>query len=285
VATIVILFHELQKGLNEPYIVRLLADAWRDAGHRVHFHFGTDNLPPADIAVLHVDMTVAPPDYVAALADYPYVINGAVRDIGKRSFSTCLLERDSDWSGPVILKTNENDSGRPEARLRQRATETARGDIQDSPLLPTYPVYDALSDVPEHVWADLRFVVEKFLPERDERGYHVRIWTFLGDRERSHRYCSDAAIVKPRATSSYNEPVTVPDEIRSWRKRLGFDYGKFDFVCPDGQPPVLIDVNRTPCISRNIDEFPDLLAGYHALSRGIEAFIPATSRAAPPLPA
>lgn len=285
VATIAIVEHELQQGFGLPYMAHALANFWREAGHRVLVHYGADRLPPADVALLNVDMTVVPPDYLAALRHYPRVINETVRDIGRRTFSACLLERDSEWSGPVIVKTNANDSGRPEARLRQRASELGRGGIPDSPLLPDYLVCESLGEVPEYVWADPGYVVEKFLPERDERGYWIRVWTFLGDRERSNRYHSEVAIIKPRTSSGLSEPVEVPDDIRRWRDRLGFDFGKFDYVCPDGGAPVLLDVNRTPCMPGNIAEDAVLQKSFRALATGIEALIPALSRAVPPLPA
>jgi hypothetical protein len=37
----------------------------------------------------------------------------------------------------------------------------------------------------------------------------------------------------------------VPEALRAERARLGFDYGKFDFVVVDGEA-VLLDANRTP---------------------------------------
>jgi hypothetical protein len=283
-ATIVVLEHEFQKDIYQPYMVYPLADFWREAGHSVLFHYGTANsLPPADIAVLHVDMTVIPVDYVAALAAYPRVVNGAVRDIGKRSFSTGLLERDSDWAGPVIVKTNENDGGRPDTRMRQRANDLGRDVIPRSTLLPDYLICDSLGEVPDHVWADPGLIVEKFLPERDERGYYVRIWTFLGDRERSNRYRGDSPVIKSDIMN-FDRQVEVPSEIRAWRERLGCDFGKFDYVCPEGRP-VLLDVNHTPCVPRFLGDNPELMASFRRLSEGIETLIPAPSWLVPPLPA
>jgi len=45
--------------------------------------------------------------------------------------------------------------------------------------------------------------------------------------------------------SRFQWPVAVPDELRAERSRLGFDYGKFDFVVHEGRA-ILLDANRTP---------------------------------------
>jgi hypothetical protein len=42
-----------------------------------------------------------------------------------------------------------------------------------------------------------------------------------------------------------HESAQVADALRAERARLGFDYGKFDFISHDGRP-ILFDVNRTP---------------------------------------
>jgi hypothetical protein len=41
------------------------------------------------------------------------------------------------------------------------------------------------------------------------------------------------------------EEAPTPPELYSIRQRLGFDYGRFDYVLRDGKV-VLFDVNRTP---------------------------------------
>jgi hypothetical protein len=61
----------------------------------------------------------------------------------------------------------------------------------------------------------------------------------------------------------------VPDEIRAERERMGFDYGKFDFVVNDGKA-VLFDANRTPHAP---PPGPELAAANAELARGLEAII------------
>ena len=87
-------------------------------------------------------------------------------------------------------------------------------------------------------------VIEKFMPEVEPDGYAARFWSFCGDAERCTRYVSPHPLVKAEDTIR-SEKVPVPDEMRALRERLGFDYGKFDFVVHAGKP-VLLDANKTP---------------------------------------
>lgn len=267
-ATIVILEHELQQYVELPYMMRTFAEHWRAAGHRVLVHHGLGEPPPADLAILHVDLTVVPPAYLELLRRYPRTLNAAVADVSKRRFSADLLDRYSDWIGPVIVKTDRNFGGKPEQLFRAIA-ERAGGsqDIAAGAVAESYPVYGALRQVPPAVWEDPGLLVERFLPEREGEQYALRVWTFLGDRERSMRWFAREPIVKA-ANMTGREEVEVPAAMRAWRERLGFEFGKFDYVrC--GERWVLLDVNRTPSYPRQASK-PHPLA---ALSEGIERFL------------
>jgi hypothetical protein len=98
------------------------------------------------------------------------------------------------------------------------------------------------------------------------------VWTFFGSRERSTRYRCDEPLIKFRNVRD-PEPIPVPDEIRAWRQRLGFDYGKFDYVCPGGRP-ILLDVNRTPAMNLKPSDNPELYRSFRALADGLEDFLP-----------
>jgi hypothetical protein len=74
--------------------------------------------------------------------------------------------------------------------------------------------------------------------------YCLRTWTFLGDEESATLSYSPVPVVK-RANVTRYEPCEVPDALRAERRRLGFDYGKFDFVMHEGEP-ILLDANSTP---------------------------------------
>ena len=258
-ATLLILTHDLDGWRRRPYIASVLLPHIEAAGHEVVVRGGISGLPPADVAWLHVDLTVVPEEYLEALRPYPVVVNRRVVDIGKRSFSRQLLSRGDAYDGPVIVKTNLNSGGWPEHACKMFSVGGPRG----------YDLYPFRQEVPEPAWSDAGLVVEKFLPEHDERGYYLRCWTFFGDRERCVRVLAPQPVVKGRDTLEIVH-VPVPDELRAERLRLGFDYGKFDFAMRQGEP-VLFDVNRTPTIPVKISSsFSQNLAD---LSLGIGAFL------------
>ena len=208
---------------------------------------GPCDLPAADVAFLHADCTEIPAEYTDALSRYPAAVNGTTGDVTKRAISRHLVTSATEYQGPVIVKTNRNSGGFPEALHASVALEE-RGEVSPPVryMKGRYPIFESPCHVPAHVFGDPDLVVEKFLPEKDERGYYVRYWVFLGDRERCSRYLEGQPIVKGD-NALERVPVPVPDELREWRKRLGFDYGKFDFVVRDGVP-ILLDVNRTPTV-------------------------------------
>lgn len=249
-----------------------LAERWQEAGHRVFIHYGPGEPPPGDVAVLHLDLTVVPDEYRPLLARYPRVINGAVLDISKRRISANLVREDSDWDGPVIVKTDANAGGQPERALFQRGqTAGVPTDIPFGIALDFYGLHRSLREVPPAIWRIPSFVVEKFLTERDERGFYIRIWTFFGDRERSSRSRGDSPIIKSQNMVE-RETVPVPDAIRAWRARLGFDFGKFDYVIHQGTP-ILLDVNRTPSVPMGFTDDPRRAAGILSLADGISHYL------------
>jgi len=270
-ATIVILEHALQRAVRLPYMIYGVAERWRAAGHRVLVHHGADDPPEGDLAIVHVDLTMIPEAYRKLAAHYPRVINGEVLDVSKRSFSDNLLERGSDWTGPVMVKTDANFGGRPEALLRGIAARAGlSADIPAGPVMESYPIFDSLAAVPEAAWQAPGLVVERFVPERDERGhYFVRVWSFLGDRELSSRWRAAEPIVKAHNMLERDQ-VPVPDEIRAWRARLRFDFGKFDYV-RYGDRYVLLDVNRTPAFPIQPDA-PGAAMLAH-LSEGLRSYL------------
>ena len=65
----------------------------------------------------------------------------------------------------------------------------------------------------------------------------------------------------------------MPVEIAEERRRLGFDYGKFDFVVHGGRP-ILLDANRTPGGSATLTE--EYAQGAAELAKGIDVFLQPT---------
>lgn len=247
-AHIVVIVHLHDEFQGEDYLLHHLIDHWMRGGHRITVARGLSEWPAADIAILHVDLTVVPQAYAQAAKKYPVVVNGAALDIRKRHVSRNILRPGADWHGPVILKTDLNCRGVREARLLKIVE--GQGAVADESLAGTvwlqgqYPILESPHAVRSETWNNPGVVVEKFLPERDERGYWTRVWAFFGDRERCTRYLAHGPIVKSKSMIAA-EPASVPPELRRERERLGFDYGKFDFVIHGGEP-VLLDANRTP---------------------------------------
>ena len=225
----------------------MLIEGRRD-GLRWFFTDPGQRFRPADAAILHVDQSVVDQAYLDLAARYPVAVNGQARDIRKQVVSRNLVRRDSDWDGPVLVKSDLNCGGRPEYVLAQR------GGAAPTPPPPQYDLYDRIDQVPDPVWDDTSRVVERYLPERRDGMNVLRIWSFLGDYERCSWYTSPETIVKGRNIVSFG-PAEVPDLLREERRRLGIDYGKFDFALgPEG--PVLYDANKTPAY---LSARPDLM--------------------------
>ena len=107
-----------------------------------------------------------------------------------------------------------------------------------------YPIYPDKRSVPSGVWDNPNLIVEQFLPETEDGLYFVRYWMFLGDRGWAARFGSKNPIVKFTGRVTEEERVPVPAELIALRKRLGFDYGRFDYVVRDGLP-IVFDINKT----------------------------------------
>ncbi|HWT15326.1 MAG TPA: hypothetical protein VN581_06035 [Patescibacteria group bacterium] len=248
-AKLLVVAHALDDFRSRAWMIQSLFPFWLDAGHEIRVIEG----PPAagvqaDLAFLHVDASCVPAEYVDAVRRFPVVVNGHELDLRKSVRGDLGLQRNSDWQGPVIVKSDLNAGGVPEAKHNDRAR--ALGCPLPHPgLVPIteYVVFRALTEVPEVVWSSSGHVVERFLPERDERGYWTHFWLFLGKQGRCRRFCSPHPVVKA-GNSIDVETVDVPPEIVAVREQLGLDYGKIDFVIHQGRP-VVIDVNRTPAPS------------------------------------
>jgi hypothetical protein len=248
VARIVVITHAYDNFRGRRLLLGSLATHWVNAGHTISLVEGPGDWPDADIAILHVDLSVVPNAYRQAAARYPAVINGKVTDIRKTRVSRNLLQRGDAWTGPVIIKTDLNFRGIPERHAMENFRREGKvPDLPPGPLVymhRPYPILRSVGAVPYEVWNNPGLVVERFLPERDAHGFWMRAWVFLADRERCTRYRGTHPIVKAGNIVA-QEPAPVPDELRAERERLGFDYGKFDFAVHEGRA-ILFDANRTP---------------------------------------
>jgi hypothetical protein len=274
-ARIAVITHVYDEFRRRKFLLGSLARHWVESGHDVAVSAGLDDWPEADVAVMHLDLSVIPSAYSEASRRYPIVVNAGATDIRKRKVSRQLVRPDDGWTGPVIVKTDLNCRGMPELH----AIDEFRRDGKAADLTPgtfvstqqPYPVLRSAREVPDAVWNNEGLVVERFLPERDARGYWMRVWVFFGERERCSRYCGREPMVKSAGIIA-REPASVPHELRTERERLGFDYGKFDFVVIDGEA-VLLDANRTPSApppSAEMDKSNAHLAG------GLDAMLKAS---------
>jgi hypothetical protein len=272
VATIVILEHQLQDRLGIPYMAYEFARRWEAAGHRVVYHRGVAPPPEGDVALLHVDLTVIPEPYRDLARRFGRVINAATWDIRKSRYSACMLARGADWQGQVIIKTEANHGGHIDDALRRMAhAQGLASDIPERAVMDNYYLCDSMRHVPDAIWDTPGVIVERFIPERDERGNYIRVWTFFGGEERSSRYRSRDLLIRAENYLD-REPVEVPGEMRRLRVKLGFDFGKFDYVRHEGGY-VLLDANRTPGAPATVMQKPDFTASLDRIARGLNAFL------------
>jgi len=276
---LVILVH-LHQGLDEFCLINRLARLfWAPAGWEIVVQQGLRDPPDADLAILHVDLTVVPDEYMALAARYPVCINGQVRDISKRVVSRDLIDRDDPYDGPVMVKTDRNAFGTPERKLRlavggprarwaeaierrlpQRWTGRLRTD--------DYLHFSRKSDVPAWVWRHPELVVERFFEQRQGALYTINQWQFLGDSGVVLTYYGNEPVVKyQRQVKQDPVHLDVPEEIRRRRAELKFDYGKLDFIVTT-EGARLLDANRTPWNPRPPTD-PRLIA----MAEGLEGFL------------
>lgn len=255
------------------YIVDALALRWTQAGHKVTKRFSTVHLPDADIVFLHIDRTVVPERYARCLKNYPVVINRHAVNISKSFFSNNLLSPNDPYNGRVIIKTDANCGGIPDAvRFGYLWSLCARKfHWRSVSALNTnaYPVFEHLNEVPEAIWHNPRLIVEKFIPEKSDDLYYLRYWIFLGKKGWAGRFASRDPIVKFGKMIAPEETADIPGELRTWREKLGFDYGRFDYVQHQGKV-ILYDVNKTMGAGHHMEAYRTRL---DYLADGINDFI------------
>jgi hypothetical protein len=234
---IVILF-SADTGKNElgRYGVLRYAKTWVDDGHDVQILMGASRHVPADVAILHIDVSRIPEAYLNFALRYPVVLNRHITDIRKSTISKNLVRLGDGYQGPVIVKSDLNHAGIPEdnAALRRRR-------LFDAPN--QYPVFPSAAAVPTQYWSDPAVVVERFLAERDGESYCVRLYSFIGDHGTCLRFRGPNPVVEPNLDTP--PEIIAPDPaILAMRRELNIDFGQFDYVMHEDRA-VLLDVNRT----------------------------------------
>jgi hypothetical protein len=237
---------ETPEGIRRYSIVEM-ARQWRQAGHAVEHVFGPERHVPADIALLHVDLSVVPRAYRALARRYPAALNARVTDIRKRGYSRLRVRPGDGYEGPVIVKTNLNAAGCPEWRAAKSRPRCAWRFWQKPPAprepSSQYPIYPTPGEVPRRCWKDRSLIIERFLPEQEGGFYFLRQAYFLGPRHRSWRLRGAVPLIKAE-TFLDDVEIPTPEAVLAFRRTIGLDYGKIDFVEHGGRITIL-DVNKT----------------------------------------
>ena len=247
------------------YIVDHLARCWREDGHSVSYLYGTRTFVPADLVLVHVNLSVVPDEYLDFASRYPIVLNGRIQDIRKSVISNNVVHPGDSWDGPVIVKSDLNFAGEPERMLDHSwlhrhwrlwrgassiaASVTGRKAAFDNSS--DYLVFNHLSDMPRHWFYTRDVIVERFRPEIEGGLYHLRMYQFLGDRWNCSRLASAHPVVKA-GTSVRVERIEPHADVLAWREELGIDFGKLDYVVHEGEA-VLLDANKTTGASHHVD--------------------------------
>jgi hypothetical protein len=180
---------------------------------------------------------------------------------------------DVDGETTVIVKTDRNYGGLPERRLQRCAAQEGefRGESNDSGE-PQYRLYRC-ADVPERVWGDKPYVVEKFIA--NSRQLKFRCYLLMNlmsvsaavDAEpisrmnwgvdRYELYYDDG-IYQPRSTEVPASLVGVRriadgivGSLSRLRRHLKMDFGSFDVMMDDEMNCFPIDINTTPYWGRD----------------------------------
>lgn len=274
--------NDTQQTLKQ-HLIFLLAEYWRNDGHEVIFLFGTDKFVPADLLFVHVDLSVVPDDYLEFAEQYSVVINGKIKDIRKSAYCTDLLEREDNWNGPVIVKSDKNSAGIPErtrsgftGKFHDKALKAFHHFIGlSSPLTIRtaldYKIYDHLEDVPGIYFHHPGLVIQKFMPEMDEDLYCVRTLFFLGDQMSCAQLKSQHPIVKDYTAIQIDRTLKPHPDILKIRDELKFDYGKFDYVMHDGKA-VLLDANKTVGWPPNLSDKKQALETIKQRAKGLYSY-------------
>ncbi len=228
------------------WAIHELAQVWLEEGLDVKIASGPRGAAPADLLFLHVDLSVVPDEYLALVDRYPVAVNGRIKDIRKSSFSAQLVRSGDGWEGPCIVKSDLNCAGIPEMGYAARGIALEFG----PPRYPfpmrgqqDYRLYADASAVPTAFFDDPYLVVERFLPEVEGGLYFTRSCHFLGNACTTVRLGSPGPIVVA-SSQKVIQQIEPPLEILEYRKKVGLDYGKIDYLVHEGKL-VILDVNKT----------------------------------------
>ncbi len=266
---------------SSEYIVRHVADYWRERGVRFELTTNPNHAPAADIAWQHLDVTNVGGEFRRLLARYSRTINGEALTIAKRESVTHLVERRDDWVGPIIIKTNLNYGGRGEdwahksKLLRHPWVHTLQNRLPariSGRMNPdSYPIHRSKSEVPTWVWGDSRFVVQRFLAETSNGMYAIRRWFFLGERQFAYQAFEHGPLVMGDGHPQWLQLGEVPSELHQLRERMRLEFGKIDYAEVNGEV-IVYDVNSAVSADARGDRRLQTLI-VDALKPGLETFL------------
>ncbi len=243
-----------------------MADLWREEGLDVRVVKGPGDPAgqvDADLVIPHVNLSVVPQEYREWLERHPRVLNAGIYDITKRTVSSFLVSADDAYDGPVVVKTNLNYGGLPElamehrrrqatlvGRVKRRLLGSRRLKVPTVTSLETatvmdkkdYRLFESKRDVPRGVFENPNLVVQQLLSEPHGDLYCVRAYYFCGDRYECELHGYEDRL--RRKIADLQESCEPHPDIIRIRQRMGWDYGKLDYVLRDGRV-VLFDANKT----------------------------------------
>lgn len=243
-------------------LINLIKPYWVRWGAKIVELHGTQIYVPADIIIVHVDLSVVPTNYQRFAQQYPCQINANVLDIKKSSICDHLLKVGDEYSGRVLAKTDLNYAGVPEyveeqqyqekpgrtnlLRYLGRKAHSVRMKLinRSSPIRTKrdYRVFKNLGSVP-NTYRRKDIVLQKFMPEFLGESYVLREYFFLGNIGYINVEVSD----DPIFTTGEQVETYVgapPAAVDALCKRLNLGYGKIDYAIHNNET-VIFDVNKT----------------------------------------
>jgi len=175
------------------------------------------------------------------------ILNAALHDVTKRrlhalvrraGLPSAAAEREGDPDERLIVKTNLNYGGLPEAR--------ARGSAEPGEM-PRYQVLRRYR-IPDELWDDPALVIERFVSNANGRMYRAfvafdRLVTLATTSPYEiKRVPNDARLaLEDRAV-----PGALQTTVRTFVRSAGVDFASIDLVYADGGPFMVVDLNPTP---------------------------------------
>ena len=238
---------------NRRYILNRALEHFHGAGLRYRLLERADRRGTGAVAFVHVDLTDVPPRHRPAPGAYALCLNGEATSISRVLYSRARLRPDSQYPGPVIVKSVLNYRGLPERDYLLATSRTFRLECRVLRLLgrvpgpmrcPPYELYESVDAVPDAVWSDPRRIVERFVPGLLATPVVKYRCDFFLDVVLHTRGTYDSLLADPDTVREVTLVDTIPNEVLRVRADLRLDFGSVDYFVVDGEA-VVVDVNKT----------------------------------------